>query len=758
MATSMGPNFTGHPAAMGHQAVAGHPMGPGMPPNAGQQGAPGGGMPQQFGGAHMAVSGPGGQVNPALMGAMPPGVNPHLQHLSPTQQQLYQQQHQQQLQNQCMAPSAPPAVPSSYLTDVTSSAVHNPSAMAAMRQHQLLQHQQHQARQALLHQQSLHPGMVGNGIPMGMPLNQLNAQQMQQLRQAGRIGPGQHPQAQVIMANQLALQQQQQQQQAVQQAAHNQQMAGGPNQGQPMPMNAQNMASVQQQNQMGGAGGQNQMGGQQQGGQQAQGQPQAQPQVQPQQPGQQAQQTPQQSSQAGTPAPSGQLTPSQTPAPAPAQSNQLQQGQGQPQPQQMHPQAQHQMTAVAAAQQMAMTNSLFQQQRREGMKGQCLLKLMQFSEHLSGFPGAKGKDDLSYWNTFVARFFAPNGVFRHSVHISDAEDTMDKQYEIAYPAIARYFHTHFGSGVKSMQLIMDKGVTDRLLPGDCQFIENSRASLVYWFETGSHLVATGILRAQFDAEQRLELFEFLTTGHEEYISRKQVIDAAKPAHMWFKEWHKLNSQDGKQSPEMTKKSKAKPLKSPPSQPPEVLVDLPDSAVNSKGVTEAVHQFLEIVEVMGQMNPLFGYCHGNPGVGPYLALEQYVSTYINGAPPAMNGQAMPQGPRTPGFGQFPMGASPAMAHMNLPGSPHIGSPGPGQMQAPGMQLQPSQQGTSSSGPSANTSPASNKRRRPSGVVKTEDDGSGAPTPAGSGPQVNGVQNRATKPPTPRMPKRVKGNPS
>lgn len=101
MATSMGPNFTGHPAGMGHPGVAGHPMGPGMPPNS-AQGAPGGGMPQQFAGAHMV--GPGGQVNPALMGAMPPGANPHahaLQHLNPAQQQMFQQQHQQQLQNQC---------------------------------------------------------------------------------------------------------------------------------------------------------------------------------------------------------------------------------------------------------------------------------------------------------------------------------------------------------------------------------------------------------------------------------------------------------------------------------------------------------------------------------------------------------------------------------------------------------------------------------------------------------------------------------
>lgn len=85
------------------------------------------------------------------------------------------------------------------------------------------------------------------------------------------------------------------------------------------------------------------------------------------------------------------------------------------------------------------------------------------------------------------RFFSINGVFRHSLHITDNEESMDKQYEISYPAIARYFHTHFGSGVRSMQLIMDKGLTDRPLPGEFHCIENQRASLVYWFESGSHV-------------------------------------------------------------------------------------------------------------------------------------------------------------------------------------------------------------------------------------------------------------------------------
>lgn len=100
MATSMGPNFPGHPAGMGHPGAGGHPMGSGMPPNQGQQGNPGG-MPQQFAGNPMGAGTPGGHMNPAMMGGMPPGgPNAHaLQHLSPAQQQqLLQQQH---LQNQC---------------------------------------------------------------------------------------------------------------------------------------------------------------------------------------------------------------------------------------------------------------------------------------------------------------------------------------------------------------------------------------------------------------------------------------------------------------------------------------------------------------------------------------------------------------------------------------------------------------------------------------------------------------------------------
>lgn len=164
--------------------------------------------------------------------------------------------------------------------------------------------------------------------------------------------------------------------------------------------------------------------------------------------------------------------------------------------------------------------------------------------------------------------------------------------------------------------------------------------------------------------------------------------------------------------------------------------------------------------MGTMNPLFQAAHQHPTMSAYQVLDDYVSNQIpQPGAPAMNGQVMPNGPRTPSFGQFPMGASPHAAHLQLPGSPHVGSPAAGAMQAPAMAMQHSQQGSSSNA-SATTSPAGQKRRRPSGVKVEEDTPGNAPTPSAAGgvPQVNGVAGNKTKPPTPRMQKRMKGNPA
>ena len=104
-------------------------------------------------------------------------------------------------------------------------------------------------------------------------------------------------------------------------------------------------------------------------------------------------------------------------------------------------------------------------------------------------------------------------------------------------------------------------------------------------------MATGQLKAQFDSEQKLDMLEFNIIGHEEYVSRKMVINAARPTHLWAKEWKKVNGQDANASPEMSKKGK-KQFKSPPNPPPAFV--LPHSAVKGNmGITEPVFQFLEV---------------------------------------------------------------------------------------------------------------------------------------------------------------------
>lgn len=100
------------------------------------------------------------------------------------------------------------------------------------------------------------------------------------------------------------------------------------------------------------------------------------------------------------------------------------------------------------------------------------------------------------------------------------------------------------------------------------------------------------MRAQFDEHYKLDVLEFSTTGHEEFLSLKNAVGAARPAHEWVKEWHKVNAPNMMASPEMSKKSKAKQMKSPQNAPPDV--ELPRSAVKQgMGIPEAVFQFLEV---------------------------------------------------------------------------------------------------------------------------------------------------------------------
>jgi hypothetical protein len=230
--------------------------------------------------------------------------------------------------------------------------------------------------------------------------------------------------------------------------------------------------------------------------------------------GQQAHQQQQQQATATSQQGQGQVQTTTSSAQAPP-NTQAPSQQAQQAPQQQTGMQQQQQAQQQQQQATAMLQQQAQQRQGEKFKGQYLMKLMQFGDHLANFgvsskplhaymangaqrlaaQASKQTDDLNYWLNFRDRFFSPKGVLRHSVWVVD--DSSNKQYEIAFPALARYFHTHFESGIKNMQMIMEKG-TEKELPNNGHYTESMKSSFVYWFDNGSQVRFSTQLRYTAD--------------------------------------------------------------------------------------------------------------------------------------------------------------------------------------------------------------------------------------------------------------------
>lgn len=241
---------------------------------------------------------------------------------------------------------------------------------------------------------------------------------------------------------------------------------------------------------------------------------------------------------------------------------------------------------------------------------------------------------------------------------------------------------------------------------------------------------------------RIEMLDINVTSHNEFVPRSLL--------------QSLEASEQKQSPKVTKNAAKRTQKQGQS------ISLPESMVTSNGVPTPVMGFLEVAETISQMQMLFQFSQQNPGLSPPEALRNLVNTLQSQNPNP--GFATPMNPgmqpmhnvRNPSFNGPSQFASPAMAHLGLPGaqgSPHLtgsahASPAQSQLGGPpGMQgpIQPSPVGV-------NNSPnvGGNKRRRASTVKMEGDDGSGATEVNGTG-----AQGSAKVKASPRVPKRQKG---
>ncbi|KAL4968494.1 LIM domain-binding protein [Aspergillus stella-maris] len=727
-------------------------MAPGQHPNAHP-----GAMMQQL---HPGVSGPGPQVSQGgQMMQMAPGagtagpggpVQAHIAHMgqpfmpqyqnfggNQQQQQQIMQQHQhnimrqrlmfQQAQAQHGQPHQQP--PQSQPQQHGGLSVTLPNGTQAMNTHM-----------AAMQNPMMRPNMQMQQLQMshGQPQNiQQQQQQQQQFLAMQQAAQAQAAQAQVQQAQQA--QQAQQQNAAVQPGQHTPQQRPAP-----QPQNVHEAQSVTPQPQPGPPP--------HQGSATPQPNP---PQAPTSQPSQQQPVVTQQSQPTPNLAPQ-QLPQGQQPGPQPQQQQQppqTQQQQSQPQPQpqagqqqpgQQQGQQSHQMSAqevqMKAQQQQQQNAAMLLQQQRMAMHGKSILQLGHFAEQISNFQSKNEASDLAYWSNFVEKFYSPSGVLRQGVFNSQAGA---KQFEIATPALARYYFTQFTSGIRQIQMVTE-GAREREAPNGGHIVECPKANFIYWFTNNSQLFSSGTLKAHFDFQNRIEMLDIVIMSHQEFLPRSQL---------------QALELDQKQSPKVTKATGKRAQQKQPQQP---AFTLPESMVTSNGVPTPVMSFLEVAETISQMQLLFQWSHSNPNLTPSESLRSLVANFQNIQNP---NPMMMQGPMNPGLQQPPgarapsMGgpnqfASPGMNHLNLPGgvqgSPHLSAhPSPAQSHLAGTPGMGPQGQLPQQVPSASASPnVTNKRRRAS-TVKMEGDEAGG--------EVNGTtQGQAKVKASPRVGgKRQKG---
>ncbi|KAL3474983.1 LIM-domain binding protein-domain-containing protein [Aspergillus californicus] len=754
----MAQQYAAHQGIPQHPGLPpGHALAPGQHPNA----HPGAAMVQQM---HPGVSAPGPQVTQGgpMMGQMPPGagmngpgpVQAHaLSHLGPQAHMFPQQPYAQNYSGN----------PHQIMQQHHQNMLKQRMMFQQQQGQQPQPHQQQQPQQPQAQQHGGIPVSMPNGsqaintahmVAMQNPTMRPANMQMQQLQQMSHGQPQNLQQQQHFIAVQQAAQAQAQaqaqahqlaQREAQQQAQQHQNAAGQPGQHTPQqrpaphPQSVHEAQSVTPQPQPGPPP--------HRGSATPQPNPQA-PSSQPQQQqtvvthsqptpnlapqqlpqAQQSAQQPQQQQPPHAQQPQSQSQPQSQPQPQPGQQGHA----GQQQGQQPHPMT-AQEAQMKAQQQQQQNAAMLMQQQRLAMRGQSILTLGTFAEQLSGFASRGEAVDLAYWQTFVEKFYSPAGVLRQGVYNPQAGS---KQFEIATPALPRYYLTQFSSGIRQIQMLIE-APREKESPNGGHVVECAKASFIYWFTNDAQLFATGTLRAHFDFQNKIEMLDIVIMNHTEYLPRSQL--------------QVLETPDLKQSPKVTKNTGKRAQK----QAQQPAFTLPESMVTSNGVPTPVMSFLEVAETISQMQLLFQYSHQHPDLTPSESLRSLVGNIQSQGPNPglMPGQMNPplqQGlnGRAPSIGGPNQFASPAMGHLSLPGgiqgSPHLtGSAHPSPAQSnlpgpPGMGQQgqmPQQIASASASPSV-----SNKRRRASTVKMEADDG---------GAEVNGT--------APAGPAKVKASP-
>ncbi|CAG8503390.1 1632_t:CDS:2 [Ambispora leptoticha] len=167
-------------------------------------------------------------------------------------------------------------------------------------------------------------------------------------------------------------------------------------------------------------------------------------------------------------------------------------------------------------------------------QGKGILRIMLFADYLGGEandPSKKiDKKDIMYWTRFVTEFFTEDGTMRYTLWNSKTDE--QRSFDIANSVIPRYYQVNFDSGVTGIQLILgharehvSSGFNGTTLG---HTVDCPRATMIYSYENGTRIVATGHLKVKMTYGLKIEYMDFTTKKHEEYIPR-EVKDTLPPS-------------------------------------------------------------------------------------------------------------------------------------------------------------------------------------------------------------------------------------
>lgn len=138
-------------------------------------------------------------------------------------------------------------------------------------------------------------------------------------------------------------------------------------------------------------------------------------------------------------------------------------------------------------QQQARGNILRQQQAMQNNRtqGSYILKTVLFTDQLSSFHADKRTNDIDYWQSFVSKFFAPDGrLVQHVWYPTGGGRT--KEFTVPAASLPRYYWTHYNSGVQNLQMKVESAKESQL-PNACWVVGFEKAQFTFWYGNGTQV-------------------------------------------------------------------------------------------------------------------------------------------------------------------------------------------------------------------------------------------------------------------------------